>query len=146
MKEVYDKKVVHRLVGVQPKTAVMQDDGSQLSGIVHSKGGGASIVQTIWEPAERSQDSEDEGQSRKGRSSRTGLSREIIDVDAYEEESRYEITGRKRRRMREEVDVETIFTTDEGSNGEDREVAPIKINRKRAFWASKAGTGSGLGT
>ena len=138
MQEVYDKKVVHRLVGVQPKT--MQDDD------VRSKGGGASIVQTVWEPAERSQDSEDEGHTRKGRSSRTDLSREVIDVDAYEEESRYEITGRKRRRTKEEIDAETIFTTDEGSNGDEErgEVAPIKINRKRAFWASKAGTGDGM--
>ena len=144
MQEVYDKKVVHRLVGVQPKT--MQYDDPQLSGIVRSKGGGASIVQAVWEPAERSQDSEDEGHTRKGRSSRTDLPREVIDVDAYEEESRYEITGRKRRRTKEEIGAETIFTTDEGSNGDEErgEVAPIKINRKRAFWASKAGTGDGM--
>jgi non-canonical poly(A) RNA polymerase PAPD5/7 len=141
VREVYDKKVVHRLVGVQPKTTVMQGDGPQLNGIGYSKGDGASIVQTVWEPAERNQESEDDGVARKGRSSRRELPREVIDVDAYEEESRYEITGRKRRRTKEEV--ETIFTTDE-SNGEDErgEVAPIKINRKRAFWASKAGLGT----
>lgn len=149
MQEVYDKKVVHRLVPVQPKTIVMQGD-HQSSGIVHSKGGGASIVQSVWEPAERSQDSEDEGHARKRQPSTTVSSREVIDVDADEEEGRYEITDRKGRRAKEVIDAETIFTTDESEEeGREKggEVAPIKINRKRAFWASKAGTGAdGLGT
>jgi hypothetical protein len=153
VQEVYDKKVIHRLVGVQPKTTVMQDD-AQLSGIVHPKGGGASIVQSVWEPAERSQDTEDEGHARKRQSSTTVLSREVIDVDADGEESRYEITGRKRRRTREVIDVEAIFTTDEGSEdeeggkgkGREGEQVLVKINRKRDFWASKAGTVAGLGT
>jgi non-canonical poly(A) RNA polymerase PAPD5/7 len=151
VQEVYDKKVIHRLVGVQPKATVMQDD-RQLSGIVHSKGGGASIVQSVWEPAERREDTEEEGHARKRRSSTTVLSREVIDVDAYEEESRYEITARKGRRTREVIDGDTIFTTDEESEDEegvkrkDGQV-PVKIDRKREFWASKAGTGAaGLGT
>lgn len=154
MQEVYDKKVIHRLVGVQPKTTVMQDN-PQLSGIVHPKGGGASIVQSVWEPAERYEDTEDEGHARKGRSSTTVLSREVIDVDADEEESRYEIMGRKEGRTRDGIDPETIFTTDEGSDDEEGGRSkggqggqvPVKINRKRAFWASKAGTtAAGLGT
>ncbi len=153
MQEVYDKKVIHRLVGVQPKTAVKQDD-RRLSGIVNSKGGGASVVQSVWEPAERCEDSE-EGHARKRQSSRTVLSREVIDVDADEEESRYEITGKKGRKTREVIDADMIFTTDEESEDEEREErerrkgeqVPVKINRKRAFWASKAGTGAaGLGT
>jgi hypothetical protein len=140
VRDVYDKKVVHRLVGVQPKTTIMQDDGPQLSGIVRSKGGDASIVQSVWEPAEGIQDSEDEeGHSQKRQSSRRVLSREVIDVDADEEEGRYEITGRKGGK--EEIKGETIFTSDESEEGV--EGAPIKINRKRAFWASKAGTGLG---
>jgi non-canonical poly(A) RNA polymerase PAPD5/7 len=151
VQEVYDKKVIHRLVGVQPKTTVMQDD-RQPSSIVNSKGGGASVVQSVWEPAERCEDSEEEGHARKRQSSRTVLSREVIDVDADEEESRYEITGKKGRKTREVIDGDTIFTTDEESEDEEREKrkgeqAPVKINRKRAFWASKAGTGpAGLGT
>jgi len=157
VQEVYDKKVIHRLAGVQPKATVMQD-GPQSSGIVDSKGGGASIVQSVWEPTERCEDTEDEGHARKRGSSATNLSREVIDVDAdEEEESRYEITGRKRRRTREVIGAETIFTTDEGSEGDEGgrrkggqgEQVPVKINRKRAFWASKAGTGTvadGLGT
>jgi hypothetical protein len=156
VQEVYDKKVVHRLVGAQPKTTVVQDD-RQLSGIAQSKGGGASIVQSVWEPAERCEDTEDEEHARKRRSSRTVLSREVIDVDAEEEENRYEITGRKGRRTKEVIDVDTTFTTDSGSEdeegvrrsegGEQGGQAPVKINRKRAFWASKAGTAdAGLGT
>ena len=156
MQDVYDKKVVHRLVGVQPKAAVMQDD-PQLSGIVHSKGGDPPIVHSVWEPAERCQDTEDEGHARKHQSTTTVLSREVIDVDADEEENRYEITRRKRRRTREEIDADTIFTADEGSedeggkrNGEEERggqgQVPVRIDRKRAFWASKAGTATGLGT
>lgn len=161
MQEVYDKKVLHRLVGVPPKT-VKQDD-PQLSGIVHLKGGGASIVQSAWEPAERSPETDDEGHTRKRKSSTMTLSREVIDVDA--DESRYDIPLRKRRKMKEVIDAGTIFTTDEGSEGEvivvgsseegegsdggeeeDGKRGRVKINRKRAFWASKAGTAAGLGT
>jgi non-canonical poly(A) RNA polymerase PAPD5/7 len=157
VQEVYDKKVIHRLVGVQPKTTVMQDD-PQLSSTVNSKGGGASIIQSIWEPAERCEDTENEGHARKRRSATIGLSREVIDVDADEEEGRYEITRRKGRGTKEVIDVETFFTTDEESedevgvggsrsNGGEGEQVPVKINRKRAFWASKAGTAAaGLGT
>ena len=130
----------------------MQGD-PQLSNIVHSKGGGAYIVQSAWEAAERCQDTEDEGHAWKRRPSTTVLPREVIDVDA-DEESRYDFTRRKRQR-REEIDVETVFTTDSGSEGEGGrkqgeeergEQVPVKINRKREFWASKAGTVAGLGT
>jgi hypothetical protein len=151
VQEVYDKKVIHRLVGVQPETTVRKDD-RQLSGMEHSKGGGgASIVQSVWEPAERCEDTEEEGHARKRRSSRTVLSREVIDVDADEEESRYEITGRKGRKTGDVIDAEMVFTTDEGSEDEGGTSkggqVPVKINRKREFWASKAGTGAaGLGT
>jgi hypothetical protein len=143
VQEVYDKKVLYRLVGVQPRATVTQDE-PQLSDIVHSKGGGASVVQSVWEPAERSQETDDEGHAR-----RTVLPREVIEVDG-DEESRYEITRRKRRKRKEVVDGETIFTGDEGSEeeegGEEGGQLPVKINRKREFWASKAGTGAGLGT
>jgi hypothetical protein len=90
------------------------------------------------------------------------MSREVIDVDA--DESRYKIMRKKRRKMNEVIDAETVFTTDEGSEGEvivvesseeggsdgeeegEVKTGRVKINRKRAFWASKAGTVAGLGT
>ena len=157
MQEVYDKKVLHRIVGVPP--TVTQDD-PQPRDAVHSKGGGASIVQSVWEPAERSQEPDGDRHDRKRGSSTTTLSREVIDIDRDEEESRYEIVRRKRRRTKEVIDAETVFTTDDGSEGEvivvesssDGEEEErkggghVKINRKRAFWASKAGTGESLGT
>ena len=84
-------------------------------------------------------------------------------MDADEEESRYGIPRKLRRRINEVVDAEMIFTTDSGSESsevivigtsEEGEVVEegerrgketgkglrVKINRKRAFWASKAGT------
>ena len=96
---------------------------------------------------------------------------EVIDVDANDEESRYEIPRKKRRRI-EQVIADIVFTTDEGSEGDEviviesseeggslaeeeaeygmgemkKEGGQVKINRKRAFWAAKAGTSAGLGT
>ena len=156
MQDVYDKKVLHRIVGVPLKATVPQED-PQLRDAVHSKGGSASIVQSVWEPAERSQEAEEGEHSRKRGSSTTTLSREVIDIEADEEESRYEIVRKKRRRTKEVIDAETVFTTDEGSEGdviviesseeeERKGGGQVKINRKRAFWASKAGTGESLGT
>lgn len=155
MQDVYDKEVLHRIVGVPPKATVTQED-PQLRDSVHSKRGGASIVQSAWEPAERSQEAEDDGYARKRESSTTTLSREVIDIDP-DEESRYEIARRKRRRTKEVIDAETVFTEDEGSeddvivveSSEEEERkggGQVKINRKRAFWASKAGTAESLGT
>lgn len=159
MQDVYDKEVLHRLVGVPLKAAGMQID-PQLSDIVHSNGGGVSAVQSVWERGQRSQETDHGGHSRKRDSSTT---REVIDVDADEEEGRYGIARRKRRKT-EVIDAETVFTTDSGSGGEviiigsseesdeegeeeGKKGGQVKINRKRAFWASKAGTAAaGLGT
>lgn len=161
MQDVYDKKVLHRLAGVPSRTTVTQD-ASHTNGIVHSNGGGASIVQTAWEP-KRSHETDDDEHGRRPESSTKVLSQEVIDMDADEEESRYGIPRKLRRRINEVVDAEMIFTTDSGSESsevivigtsEEGEVVEegerrgketgkglrVKINRKRAFWASKAGT------
>jgi len=160
VQEVYDKKVLHRLVEVPPKATVVQD--------VPQVNGG--IVQSAWEPIERSQETEDDGHARKPESSTTARSREVIDVDANDEESRYEIPRKKRQRI-EQVIADIVFTTDEGSEGDeviviesseeggslaeeegeygmedDKKGGHVKINRKRAFWAAKAGPSAGLGT
>jgi hypothetical protein len=132
-------------------------DIPRVNSMMRSNSGGASVVQSAWEPMDQSQE---EGHSRNSDSSAKPLSHEIIDVDAYEEESRYEIPTNKRRKTtgRQLIDVETVFTTDSGSeDGEviiveegprtedseerrERETGRVKIDRKRAFWASKGGT------
>ena len=153
-------------------------DVPQLNGAARSNRG---IVQSAWEPTERSQEADDEGNARKPGSTTKKRLREVIDVDADDEESRYGIPRKTRQRQKisEVIDAVTIFTTDEGSEGnevivvestedggslaeeeaeyehigergieEDKKGGQvIKINRKRAFWAAKAGTSSaGLGT
>jgi len=174
VQEVYDKKVLHRLVGVSPKATVVQDV-PQLNSAVRSNG---SIVQSAWEPTERLQERDEEGHARKPGFSTKARSQEIIDVDADDDESRYGIRRKRRRKMNEVMDTKTVFTTDEESEGEDvievessssseggslaeeeaeygsggemgieeeeeKKGGHVKINRKRAFWAAKAGTGTG---
>ena len=178
MQELYDKKVLHRLAGVSPRATIVQDV-PQLNGVARSNRG---IVQSAWEPTERSQETDDkEGNAWKPGSTTKKRLREVIDVDADDEESRYGIPRKKRQKISEVIDAETIFTTDEGSEGNEVIVIEsteteeggslaeeeaeyehigergieeekkggqvVKINRKRAFWAAKAGTSSaGLGT
>jgi non-canonical poly(A) RNA polymerase PAPD5/7 len=168
VQEVYDKGVLHRLVGVQPKTTVTQGT-PHLNGIVRSNGGGVIAVQTAWEPTERSQEAEDEEPALKPEPSAKAWSQEVIDVDTEEEESRYGIPRKGQRKINEVMDAaETIFTTDDGSGDSDVIIVEsseeeeeeedgtktsmgglVRIDRKRAFWASKGGTGAGtagLGT
>lgn len=174
MQELYDKKVLHRLAGVSPRATIVQDV-PQLNGAAPSNEG---IVQSAWEPTERSQETDDEGNARKPGSTSKKRPREVIDVDADDEENRYGILHKTRRKINEVIDAVTIFTTDEGSEGdevividsaseggslaeeeaeyehvveegieEEKKGGQVKINRKRAFWAAKAGTSSaGLGT
>jgi len=141
VQEVYDKGVLHRLAGVAPR-ATVAPDVSHLSGTARSQGDGASIVESAWEPTERSRESDDEGHGERPGSITKARSLEVIDVDAEEEESRYDIPRKKRRISKDEVIVI-------GSDSEERG-GQVKINRKRAFWASKAGTApavaAGLGT
>jgi non-canonical poly(A) RNA polymerase PAPD5/7 len=177
VQELYDKKVLHRLAGISPRTTIVQDV-PQLNGAARLNGG---IVQSAWEPTEISQETDDEGNARKSRSTTKMRSREVIDVDADDEESRYRIPRKTRQKISEVIDAETIFTTDEGSEGDDvivvesteeggslveeeaeyehigerrteeeKKGGHVRINRKRAFWAAKAGgsssAGPGLGT
>lgn len=175
MQELYDKKVLHRLAGVSPRAIIVQDV-PQLNGAARSNG---VIVQSAWEPTERSQETDDEENARKPAPTTKKRPREVIDVDADDEEGRYGIPRHTRRKISEvtDVEVETIFTTDEGSEGdeiivvesteeggslaeeeaeyehveekgiEEKPGGQVRINRKREFWAAKAGTSSaGLGT
>ncbi|KAI0306661.1 hypothetical protein B0F90DRAFT_1808312 [Multifurca ochricompacta] len=158
VQEVYDKKVLHRLVGVSPRATVVQDV-RHLKNATRRKRGDAFGVQTAWESRDRSRNSDGEGPTLATGSTMTLKDRsgEIIDVDA--ETSRYGIRPRKRRRISPAIDEKIIFTTDEGSEEEEilvvgsseegivefdhtesargRGSGRVKINRKRAFWASK---------
>jgi len=173
VQDLYDKKVLHRLAGVSPSATIVQDV-PRLNGATRSNRG---IVQSAWEPIERSQEADDERNARKPGPTTKKRLREVIDVDADDEESRYGIPHKTRQKINEIIDAETVFTTDEGSEGnevivvestedggslaeeegeyehigergiEEKKGGQVKINRKRAFWAAKAGTSSaGLGT
>ena len=156
--------MLHRLVGVPPRAI---EDASRLNGTARSNGSGASAVQSAWEPTDRSRESDGGGVSRKREPGAKGQSREIIDVDADVEESRYGIPPRKRRKL-SETPIEFTTDSDEGSDdevevlecsesrgecgdigtegGTKTEVGSrVKINRKREFWASKSGTATGSG-
>jgi len=128
VQEVYDKRVLHRLVGVPPRASVVQDV-SRLNGNARSNGSGASAVQSAWEPTDRSRESDGGGVNQKPDSAAKGQTRdqEIIDVDADVEESRYEIPPRKRRRL-SEAPIE--FTTDSDEGSED-EVEVLECNEGR---------------
>lgn len=136
-------------------------DVPRLNGTLRPNGRGANAVQSAWEPTDKSQRSDDEGLTRKPDPC-AKPSHEIIDVDAEEEESRYGIAGKKRRKTGDSqvIEAETVFTTDEGSEdgevvvvvesrkedleererSERRNRGRVKIDRKRTFWASKGGT------
>jgi non-canonical poly(A) RNA polymerase PAPD5/7 len=142
VQDVYDKRLLHRLVGVLPR-ATVTEEVAHLNGTVRSQGDETSIVQSAWEPTERSRESDDEEQGGKAGSITKARSRKVIDV---EEQSRYDIPRKKRRKTDEVIEVETVFTTDSGSE-EGNKGERVKINRKRAFWASKAAVAvAGLGT
>ncbi|KAH9001363.1 hypothetical protein EDB92DRAFT_1826239 [Lactarius akahatsu] len=172
VQEVYDKRVLHRLVGITPRATVVQDV-PRLNGTARPNGGGASAVQSAWEPTDRSRESDGGGVGRKPDSAAKGQTREIIDVDADEEESRYGIPPRKRQKMGQRSETPIEFTTDSDEEASENEVmvlecnetredggdgvemgtegtesgrgGRVKINRKRAFWASKSGTVTGPG-
>ncbi len=118
MKEVYDKRVLHRLVGISPKAMVVQDV-SRLKDTAGSNGCGASAVQSAWEPTDRSRETDGGGVGWKPDSAAKGQSHEIIDVDADVEESRYGIPLKKRRKIGQPCEAPIILTdAEEGSEDE----------------------------
>ena len=127
MQEVYDKRVLHRLVGVPPRATVVQD--VSLNSAARSNGSGASAVQSAWEPTDRPRDSDGRGVSQKPGDVAKGQTQEqeIIDVDADVEESRYGIPPRKRRQP---SGTPIEFTTDSDEDSED-EVVLLESNVAR---------------
>ncbi|KAH9043330.1 hypothetical protein EDB85DRAFT_2218083 [Lactarius pseudohatsudake] len=173
VQEVYDKRVLHRLVGVPPRATVAQHV-PRLNGTARPNGSGASAVQSAWEPTDRSRESDGGGVGQKPDSAAKGQTREIIDVDADVEENRYGIPPRKRQKTGQRSETPIEFTTDSDEEASEDEIVVlecdstreedgdgvemgteggtesgrggrVKINRKRAFWASKSGTVTGPG-
>lgn len=128
MQEVYDKRVLHRLVGVPPKATVVQDV-SRLNDTARSNGSGSSAVQSAWEPTDRPRESDGRGISQNPSDVAKGQTQdpEVIDVDADVEESRYGIPQRKRRKP---SGTPIEFTTDSDEESED-EVVLLESNEVR---------------
>ncbi|TFY80031.1 hypothetical protein EWM64_g3977 [Hericium alpestre] len=121
IQEIYDKRVLHRLLGVSPKATVVHDRSSANGSSTSRKNGAsASGVQSVWEKA----DGLREGRSLFGLQSPSPPSRkhDIIDVDALdsEEESRYAMPPKKRQRVGNSRDTHTVFTTDEEDTDDDK--------------------------
>ncbi|KAI0320708.1 hypothetical protein OF83DRAFT_1052529 [Amylostereum chailletii] len=116
--EVFDKRTLHRILGVEPKPSVVIDLTNDTPRVNESRKNGASSVKAAWQAADRS---DDEPPSRKPPSSQK-TPREVINVDADEEESRYGIPPKKRRRLGTTADTHTVFTTDDEEDLEEGEL------------------------
>ena len=128
MQDIYDKRVLHRVVGVPLGPTAMQG-ASRLNVTARPNGSGASAVQSAWEPTDRSRESDGGGARQKPESTakRQTQGQEIIDVDADVEESRYGIPP-WRRRQPSETPIE--FTTDSDEESED-EVVVLEYNEAK---------------
>ncbi|KAI0053976.1 hypothetical protein FA95DRAFT_1529800 [Auriscalpium vulgare] len=175
VQELYDKRVLHRFLGVPQKDSETRTRAGK------AVGKNAPInVSAMKSVIELEDDSDLERPAKKNSNSRQ---HEVIDVDSGdEEESRYTIPP-KRRRTGDASDARTVYTTDDDDDyasdrdvilhtldnltgydddeaevegrssgseaGEVKETAkpgeklknggPVKIDRKRAFWAAKGG-------
>lgn len=107
VQEVYDKRVLHRMLGVTPQSSLLQ----RLAPSEHpgrSRAEGQASVRSAWEEADMDLGSED------GRA----------EEDDEDDESRYDIDARrqppkKRRRTGRLSDVHTVFTTDDDDVDDD---------------------------
>ncbi|KAI0062346.1 hypothetical protein BV25DRAFT_677156 [Artomyces pyxidatus] len=182
--ELYDKRILHRMLGIAPKAPIVNDNPNANGSSSRIKGSGASSVKSVWEAAERSDDDHHPA-SPKPKS----RARAREDDKEGDDESRYAIP-KKRRRLHSATEAHTVFTTDDdeasdgaelvihtvedsddgslekeaeeydvlSSGSESGEVVkvtgrekrksggPVKIDRKRAFWAAKGGRGGTPGS
>ncbi|OCH93830.1 hypothetical protein OBBRIDRAFT_855761 [Obba rivulosa] len=146
VQEVYDKGVLHRMLGVTPQASLLQRLSSSEQP-ARSRAEELESVRSAWGEADVDVASGDEG----------GAAHE-------EEESRYGIDARrqppkKRRRMGRRSDTHTVFTTDDDdgdeemvrvhddglSEEEEYELSALggegdggRKDRKRSYWLSKA--------
>ncbi|KAI0748435.1 hypothetical protein C8Q80DRAFT_1104159 [Daedaleopsis nitida] len=106
VQEVYDRQVLHRMLGVCPKASLAVDVGANSNGA--SRTAEAASVASAWGVADTSLETASEG------------------YEEDEVESRYEIESRKqpprkRRRMGtradQDITLHTVYTTDEDEDG-----------------------------
>ncbi|TCD67285.1 hypothetical protein EIP91_000307 [Steccherinum ochraceum] len=112
--EVYDSRVLHRMLGIEADSVTFAIDVKHDSGSSRkppsskSQARAAESVKTAWSEAELVMDSDDE----------------VTKVEE-EEESRYRAADsrssqppKKRRRMGKEADMHTVYTTDDDEDGD----------------------------
>jgi len=145
VQELYDKRVLHNLLGLKPSPTVVNGDDSGVTlGIPTSSASQAvRSTQSAWHQAEVGVRSDDEHRPSRRRH-----------VSEDEDEGRYDINRRqppqKRRKMGRPQDSHTIFTTDDEHDSIrdslDEEEAHYEVDlkdvgmaeKRRSFWLSKA--------
>ena len=120
-KEVYDKRILHRILNVQPRPTVIEDSPEpepipKRTLTIHGAAHASTSVSAAWKVAGQSDDEHDAPRASTSKNAAT----EVIDVSSdSEEESRYEIARppSKRQRMGTAADAHTVFTADEDEDG-----------------------------
>ena len=121
-KEVYDKRILHRILNVQPRPTVIEDSPEpepipKRTLTIHGAAHASTSVSAAWKAAGQSDDEHDAPRASTYKNAAT----EVIDVSSdSEEESRYEIARppSKRQRMGTAADAHTVFTADEDEDGQ----------------------------
>ncbi|KAH8106935.1 hypothetical protein BXZ70DRAFT_915720 [Cristinia sonorae] len=122
--EVYDSKVLHRMLGIDdpvPVTVDVRRDENRrdkhVSGRLQARA--AESVKSAWDKADMAMDSDEEHAK----------------VQDEEEESRYRVADsrsnqppKKRRRTGKEKDVHTVYTTDDDEEGEIGDERDLRIH------------------
>ena len=101
VQEVYDRQVLHRMLGVTPKASLTDEDAVQ--GV--SRTAGAASVEAAWGAADTTLDAADS----------IGSEDEMVE-SRYEIESRKQPPKKRRRvgtRADEDITLHTVYTTDE---------------------------------
>ena len=101
-KEVYDKRILHRILNVQPRPTVIEDSPEpepipKRTLTIHGAAHASTSVSAAWKAAGQSDDEHDAPRASTSKNAAT----EIIDVSSdSEEESRYEIARPPSKRQR----------------------------------------------
>ena len=112
VQEVYDRRTLHRILNVDSRSSVVIDLIGEPAQVNGSGANGSSSVQAAWKARDHSDDESHQPLPFPSQPH----PREVIDVD---EESRYEIPPKKRRRLDMTADAHTMFTTDDDGEGDE---------------------------